>query len=145
MARRHSQGNVSSWLTSDQRVIGRAMNDPSAGEPAYDPQQLEPMLVARQHAGDIDGMVALSEADAVIDCGDGRSLRSHEAIRDYYAEIVASGRKFAVGGQRPALICGDLALTSTRLADGDVTSEVARRQADGSWLWVIDRYSVAWD
>ncbi|WP_246688918.1 hypothetical protein [Mesorhizobium sp. WSM4310] len=58
------------------------MNDPSAGEPAYDPQQLEPMLVARQHAGDIDGMVALFEADAVIDCGGGRSLRGHEAIRD---------------------------------------------------------------
>jgi len=121
------------------------MNDPSAGKPAYDPQQLEPMLIARQHAGDIDGMVALFEADAVIDCGDGRFLRGRESIRGYYAEIVASGRKFAVGEQRPALICGDIALTSTRLPDGDVTSEVARRQPDGSWLWVIDRYSVAWD
>ena len=49
----------------------------------------------------------------------------------------------AVGDQRPALICGDLALTSTRLPDGEVTSEVARRQADGTWLWVIDRSSVA--
>ena len=38
----------------------------------------------------------------------------------------------------------DLALTSTRLPDGTVTSEVARRQSDGTWLWVIDRYSVAW-
>jgi hypothetical protein len=50
----------------------------------------------------------------------------------------------ALGEQRPALICGDLALTSTLLPDGDITSEVARRQSDGSWLWVIDRYSVAW-
>jgi hypothetical protein len=25
-----------------------------------------------------------------------------------------------------------------------VTSEVARRQDDGTWLWVIDRYSVTW-
>jgi hypothetical protein len=25
-----------------------------------------------------------------------------------------------------------------------VTSEVARRQKDGTWLWVIDRYSVSW-
>ncbi|WP_246094120.1 MULTISPECIES: hypothetical protein [Mesorhizobium] len=69
-------------------------------------------------------------------------LHGREAIRGYYAEIAASGRKFAVGEQRPALVCGDLALTSTRLPDGDVTSEVARRQADGSWLWAIDRYSV---
>jgi hypothetical protein len=112
-------------------------------KPVYDPQQLEPLLVSRQHTGDIEGMTALFELDAVIDCGDGRLLRGREAIRSYYAEIAASGRKFAVGEQRPALVCGDLALTSTRLPDGDVTSEVARRQADGSWLWAIDRYSVS--
>ncbi len=34
-------------------------------------------------------------------------------------------------------------MTSTRLPDGDVTTEIARRQDDGSWLWVIDRYSVS--
>ncbi|TKD48601.1 MAG: hypothetical protein E5W98_00035 [Mesorhizobium sp.] len=33
--------------------------------------------------------------------------------------------------------------TSTRLPDGTVTAEVARRQGDGTWLWVIDRFSVA--
>ncbi|MFD1986910.1 YybH family protein [Mesorhizobium newzealandense] len=118
------------------------MNDPAGKKPVYDPQQLEPLLVSRQHAGDVDGMMALFEPDAVIDCGGGNLLRGREAIRGHYVEIVASGRKFAMGEQRPALICGDLALTSTRLPDGDVTSEVARRQDDGSWLWVIDRYSV---
>lgn len=119
------------------------MNDPTKGKPVYDPQDLEPLLISLQHAGDVDGMTALFEPDAVIDCGGGCFLRGRDAIRDYYAEIVASGRKFAMGEQRPALICGDLALTSTRLPDGDITSEVARRQSDGSWLWVIDRYSVA--
>lgn len=118
------------------------MNDPAGREPVYDPQDLEAALISRQHSGDVDGMTALFEPDAVIDCGGGRFLRGHEAIRDYYIEAVASGRKFAIGEQRPALICGDLALTSTQLPDGDVTSEVARRQSDGSWLWVIDRYSV---
>lgn len=112
--------------------------------PVLDPQELERLLIQRQHAGDVDGMVALFEPDAVVDCGGGRFLRGHAAIRAYYAEVRAAGRKFAVGEQRPALICGDLALTSTRLPDGDITSEVARRQADGSWLWVIDRYAVNW-
>lgn len=111
--------------------------------PARDPQDLERLLVERQHQGDIDGMVALFEADAVIDCGDGRFVRGHEAIRALYVEITEAGRKFAWGEQRPALIAGDLALTSTKLPDGDITSEVARRQADGTWLWVIDRYSVS--
>ena len=120
------------------------MNDPTRHAPVFDPQELERLLVSRQNAGDIDAMTALFEPDAVIDCGGGRLVRGREAIRAFYVEIVAAGRKFAMGEQRPALICGDLALTSTRLPDGDITSEVARRQSDGSWLWVIDRYSVNW-
>jgi hypothetical protein len=64
-------------------------------------------------------------------------------IRSYFAEVIASGRKFARGEQQAALICGDLALTSTRLPDGSVTAEVARRQSDGTWLWAIDRYAIA--
>jgi hypothetical protein len=36
-----------------------------------------------------------------------------------------------------------LALTSTRLPDGTVTAEVARRQNDGTWQWVIDQFSLA--
>ena len=43
------------------------MNDPVGKEPVYDPQQLELLLVSRQHAGDVDGMTALFEPDAVID------------------------------------------------------------------------------
>ena len=117
------------------------MNDLTTREPVYDPQDLERLLVSRQNAGDVDGMTALFEPDAVIDYS-GRLVRGREAIHHLHAELVATGRKFALGEQRPALICGDLAMTSTRLSDGDVTTEVARRQADGTWLWVIDRYSV---
>lgn len=119
------------------------MPDRAARDPARDPQDLERMLIARQWAGDVDGMVALFEADAVIDAGGGQFVRGSEAIRRFFAEVVASGRKFQLGEQRAALISGDLALTSTRLPDGSITSEVARRQGDGTWRWVIDRYSVA--
>jgi ketosteroid isomerase-like protein len=111
-------------------------------EPARDPQDLERLLVSRQRAGDIDGMTALFEPDAVIDTGDGQLKRGKAAIRAFYVELVAAGRKFQSGEQRPALVSGNLALTSTRLPDGSVTSEVARRQDDGTWLWVIDKYSV---
>jgi ketosteroid isomerase-like protein len=87
-------------------------------------------------------MVALYEPNAVLDCGDGQLREGREAIRTFFAEQVAMGKKFAFGAQRPAIINGDLALTSTRLPDGSVTSEVARRQLDGTWLWVIDKFSV---
>lgn len=100
------------------------------------------MLVIRQHQGDVEGMAALFEPDAVIDTSDGRLARGHDAIRALFAGQMEAGLKFQIGVQRPALICGDLALTSTRLPDGSVTSEVARRQADGTWLWIIDRYAV---
>src|SRR5882724_4503480 len=142
------------------------MADDAGREPARDPQDLERLLVTRERAGDIEGMMALYEPQAVVDCGEGRLLQGKEAIRAYFAGVVATGRKFAFGEQRPSLISGDLALTSTRLPDGTVIAEslprttirepapdpdpgacpgprsgVARRQADGTWLWVIDKFS----
>ena len=101
------------------------------------------MLVSRQRAGDVDGMVGLFEPQAVIDVGGGQFVRGIDAIRAFFAEAVASGRKFQIGEQRAALLAADLALTSTRLPDGSMTAEVARRQKDGTWLWIIDRYSVS--
>ena len=29
------------------------------------------------------------------------------------------------------------------LPDGTVTAEIARRQSDGTWLWVIDQFSIS--
>ena len=123
------------------------MSDPTTQEPITDPQELERLLVARENAGDVDGMTALFALDAVIDLGDGRMVRGKEAIHEFFTKLQVTGlgpegRRFKLGDQRPALICGDLAVTSTRSRDGNVTTEVARRQDDGTWLWVIDRFSV---
>ncbi len=125
------------------------MNDPAARAPARDPQELEQLLVARENAGDVDGMTALFEPDAVIDCGAGQFIRGTAAIHAFFTKLQVTGfgpekRKFQMGEQRPALICGELAMTSTRSSSGAITTEVARRQKDGTWLWVIDRFSVAW-
>jgi hypothetical protein len=119
------------------------VGDEAGREPARDPQDLERLLVARERVGDVDGMAALYESHAVLDGGDGRSIQGREAIRAFYAELVAMGRKFDFGDQRPAMISGDLALTSTRLPDGSVTAEIARRQDNGTWLWVIGRFCIA--
>ncbi|RWM12039.1 MAG: hypothetical protein E5X74_02760 [Mesorhizobium sp.] len=118
------------------------MSDAASREPARDPQDLERLLIERQWAGDVEGMLALFEADAVVDSGEGELTRGRKAIRALFEKSFAAGRKFQRGEQRPALVNGDLALTSTKLPDGSITSEVARRQSDGTWLWVIDRYSV---
>jgi ketosteroid isomerase-like protein len=118
------------------------MGDEVGREPARDPQDLERLLVSRQRAGDVDGMVALYEPHAVLDWGDGRLTQGRKAIRAFFAELVAQGQKFDVGDQRPAIVSGDLALTSTLSPNGSVTAEIARRQPDGTWLWAIDKFSV---
>lgn len=100
-------------------------------------------MIKRQRAGDADGMAALYEIDAVLDSGTGAPAVGRVAIRDFFAQACARGERYAAGDQRRALVGGDLALTSTRLPDGTITAEVARRQPDGTWLWVLDRFSVA--
>jgi hypothetical protein len=52
-------------------------------EPAPDPQDLERPLVSGERAGDVDGMAALYERHAVLDCGDGRLTPGREAIRAF--------------------------------------------------------------
>jgi len=110
---------------------------------AYDPQDLERLLVSRENAGDVDGMAALYEPQALLDSGGGQLAHGRDAIRKLFAELVTSGQKFQMGEQRAAMVCRDLALTSTRLPDGTVTAEIARRQSDGTWLWVIDQFSIS--
>jgi ketosteroid isomerase-like protein len=109
---------------------------------ARDPQDLARLLVSRANSGDIEGMAALYEPGAVLALGNGRLAIGTDAIRRYYTEFLATGVKFNVGDQRPALISGDIALTSTRLPNGAVTAEIARKQRDGTWLWVVDQPSL---
>lgn len=109
---------------------------------ALNPQELAQLLVTRANRGDVDGMVALYELDAVLHVGDGIA-KGVEQIKKFYVNFLATGVRFDVGEQRPSMISGELALTSTRLPNGSITAEVARRQADGSWRWVIDQPAIA--
>jgi ketosteroid isomerase-like protein len=114
----------------------------SATEHATHPEDLSRLILERLNAGDVDGVVALYEPDAVLALPDGQIAAGSDEIRRAYQRLVA-GAPFEPGTRRPVLRSGDLALTSTRLADGQVTVEVARRQADGTWLWVIDQPNVS--
>jgi hypothetical protein len=113
--------------------------NPVSRDFALDPQDLARLLVSRANAGDVEGMVALYEPDAALACGDGRIAVGTDAIRKFYTDLLATGPTF----QRPAMLRENLALTSTRLPNGIVTAEVARKQIDGTWLWVIDQPSIS--
>ncbi len=111
--------------------------------PANDPQELARLLVERANRRDVEGMVALYEPEAVLEIGGGKVARGTAEIREFYIRFLEANPRFFVGDQRPALISGEIGLTSTRLPNGTVTAEVARRQTDGSWRWVIDEPAVA--
>ncbi|MCM0679196.1 nuclear transport factor 2 family protein [Micromonospora phytophila] len=111
-------------------------------EPATHPEDLSRFFVARANAGDVDGLVALYEPDGVLATPAGPAVGA-AAIRAAYAGFLADRPTLTPGEPQPTLHAGELALTSTRLADGTVTVEVARRQPDGTWRWVIDQPRAA--
>jgi hypothetical protein len=90
----------------------------------------------------VEGLVALYEPGAVLAFPPGHMTTGHEEIRAVYAELLAGRPAFSSAGQQPVIRHGELALTSTRLPGGGATVEVARRQPDGSWRWVIDQPAV---
>ena len=111
-------------------------------EPAMQPEDLGRYFLERANAGDVEGLVALYEPEAVLAFPSGRLTIGHDQIRQVYAELLADKPSFGSAGQQPVIRNGDLALTSTRLPGGGATVEVARRQPDGSWRWVIDQPAV---
>jgi ketosteroid isomerase-like protein len=111
-------------------------------EPALDPEDLARFFLARANAGDVDGLVALYQADAILIGPDGQPLVGAAAIGEFYAGLLKDRPTFQPGEQRPAIRHGDIALTSSRLTNGAVTAEVARRQPDGAWLWIIDHPAI---
>lgn len=108
------------------------MVDAGDRERAVQPEDLGRFFVERANAGDVEGLVALYEPDAVLAFPSGTLTVGSQAIRQAYQQLLADKPTFAPGVQQPALQIGDLALTSTRLASGGATAEVARRQSDGT-------------
>ncbi|MGA0567735.1 YybH family protein [Rathayibacter sp. KR2-224] len=117
------------------------MPEPNQRETATDPEALGRMFLIRANAGDVDGVVALYEPTAVIESPPGQTSTGSAAIRRLYERLLANRPQFSGEVRQVLLRHGDLALTSTRF-HGGATAEVARRQADGTWLWILDQPNV---
>jgi ketosteroid isomerase-like protein len=111
-------------------------------EAATEPNDLGRYFIERANAGDVDGLVALYEPDAVLAFPPGSLATGHARIREVYEGFVAAAPVLEPGRQHPPLITGDLALTACTLTNGEITVEIARRQPDGSWLWVADQPAI---
>ena len=108
-----------------------------------EPNDLGRYFIERANAGDVEGLVALYEPNAVLTFPPGNLATGHAEIRKVYQQFIAAAPVLSPGRQHPALVSGDLALTATTLTTGEVTVEIARRQPDGSWLWAVDEPALA--
>ena len=113
------------------------------------PEECDLLIGERLSAGDLEGVVALYEPDARFVIGPGNVAEGTDAIREVMRQMLAGHPTLNI--EVPLVIqTGDVALlhskwtvTSTG-ADGKQTTdsgngrEVVRRQADGTWRFVID-------
>ena len=111
---------------------------------AQNPDDLAKIFREKATAVDAAGLADLYEPNAVLVIDkNGNTVIGKESIKKFYEQLLKTNPKFESVVQRNALKNGNLALTSAKLADGRVTAEVARLQADNTWLWVIDQPSIA--
>jgi uncharacterized protein (TIGR02246 family) len=105
---------------------------------------IHPSVEAGVNNQDLDGLMALYAPDAAMVLPDGSTITGAEAIREQWAGLLAMKGQMTLRS-RYVIEAGDLAILSndwTYTAGdqtvGAITAEVARRQADGGWLYVID-------
>jgi uncharacterized protein (TIGR02246 family) len=112
----------------------------SDNEKALKPEDLTRLFVERANDRDAAGIAALYEENAVMAYPPGQMTVGRDAIRALWEAVLANAPRFEQEPPLPTLISGDLALTSTPPKDGaGARAQVARRQADGTWLRVLDQ------
>ena len=108
------------------------------------PQDVHPIFLDAFNRGDVDALVALYEPNALLVTGNGPTL-GHDAIRKAYEKIVAHGAHMELTTQTVLEFGDGLAMLHASWtyhrggsAWPGLSTEVVRRQPDGSWLFVID-------
>lgn len=111
---------------------------------ATKPADLHRAVERAFNAGDVDGLVELYEHEARMVRDDGSVAQGVDEIRDIWSGFVAFGGHIVME-TRYAVEMGDTALLSNvwtfegaDLTFSSVSAEVAHRQQDGSWRYIID-------
>jgi len=117
--------------------------------PATTPEQIHRSFEDLFNAGDLDGLMELYEADAALIAQPGSVAYGSEQARAALQGFLALKGRITLDTKLVVTV-GDLAYLSNSWSlsgtgpDGNpvtlgaTTAEVARRQADGSWRYVID-------
>ena len=118
--------------------------------PAHSPEEVHELFTTLFSAGDLDALLSLYEPGATMLPNPGPAVSGHDGIRAVLLAFLALKPKFEMHLKK-VVKTDDLALlfSAWKLQGSDPngggaiemagqTSDVVRRQADGSWLFVID-------
>ena len=118
--------------------------------PARKPEECDTILVDAINRGDLEAAIALYEPNARFVQESGEVVTGHPAIREEMKGFLALKPKFSIKVTGVQSTDGNIALTQAKWsvsgtdAEGKPvtmsgrSAEVVRRQADGTWLFVID-------
>ncbi|KGQ17770.1 Ketosteroid isomerase-like protein [Lysobacter dokdonensis DS-58] len=132
------------WLILAMACAPAFANDkaPAAGAVMH-PEDMASRFNTLYAAGDIEGLVALFEPQALLRVGDSAPVHGRDAIRDALKGFIAPGAVMETT-HIDVLEHDGLAFVSTRwrihgaLEMEGTSREVLRRQPDGRWLYAID-------
>lgn len=110
-----------------------------------EPADLHHQVERSFNAADVDTLVSLYESDAQMMTDNGSVVTGLEAIRSVWSGFTALGGQIVMT-TRYVVEQGDIALLSNAWTfemagvqvASSVTAEVAKRQPDGSWRYIID-------
>ena len=111
--------------------------------PASTPREIHVLFEQAFNAGDVEAILALYEPGAVLVTG-GKPVTGHDAIRGAYNAFLSGGARMKLdtravieSGEGLAVLHGAWSLGPPSGTQG-LSTEVVRRQPDGSWMFVID-------
>jgi uncharacterized protein (TIGR02246 family) len=116
---------------------------------ATTPEQIHRLFEDLFNAGDLDGLMELYDPNAALIAQPGSVAQGNEQVRAALQNFLALKGSITLDTKLVVTV-GDLAYLSNTwslrgtgpdgnpVALGATTAEVARRQADGSWRYVID-------
>jgi uncharacterized protein (TIGR02246 family) len=110
---------------------------------ASTPREIHILFERAFNAADVEAILALYEPGAILVTG-GKPVTGHEAIRAAFTGFLATGanikldtRAVIESGEGLAVLHGAWSLGPPSSTQG-LSTEVVRRQPDGSWKFVID-------
>jgi uncharacterized protein (TIGR02246 family) len=112
--------------------------------PVHQPFEIHKLFLDAFNRGDVEALVALYEPTAVLVTREG-TMVGHQAIREAYQRMLAGGGRMELETRAVIESGGGLAVLHAgwtfhrgETATPGLSTEVVRRQPDGTWLFVID-------